>query len=193
MPTDEKLSQGLDAILDFLKIAERLKSTIRSAHTATGRQESVAEHTWRLCLMGALLHPYYPELDLSRLLKILLIHDMGEIINGDIPAIYQDPNQDKTSEERMDFLQVLSPLPERQQEELLLLWDEYNEVKTPEAKVAKAIDKLETLLQHVQGDNPKDFDYGFNLDYGAKYTKVDPIITYLRQQLDGWTKERMSS
>ena len=192
MEDDKKLAEDLDGILDFLKIAEQLKSTLRSAHSATGRVESVAEHTWRLCLMAVLLQRHYPKIDLTRLLQILLIHDMGEIINGDIPAICQDPTKDKNDEERADFRKVIQPLSKEQQEEFLGLWDEYNEVQTPEAKLAKGLDKLETLLQHVQGDNPKNFDYEFNLGYGSKYTDIDPVITYLRRQLDEWTRARMS-
>jgi len=190
MEDNKKLVEELDGILAFLKVAEQLKSTLRSAYSATGRTESVAEHTWRLCLLAVTLGPQYPQIDQLRLLKILLIHDMGEIIHGDIPAIHQDPSKDKNEEERADFLQVVEPLPEQTRIEFVKLWDEYNEVKTPEAQLAKALDKLETLLQHVQGDNPKDFDYGFNLNYGTKYTKLDPVISYLRETLDGWTQER---
>ncbi len=192
MAINEDMRQELDGIIEFLKIAEQLKSTTRSAHSSTGRHESVAEHTWRLCLLALLLSRYYPKLDLVKLLKMLLIHDMGEIIGGDIPAIHQDPTQNKNEQERSDFQKILAPLPEDMREEFLSIWDEYDQVVTPEAKLAKALDKLETLLQHVQGDNPKHFDYGFNLDYGSQYTGLDGITTYIREQLDNWTRQRMS-
>ena len=122
---------------------------------------------------------------------MLVLHDLGEIINGDIPAIHQDPTADKNEEERTDFLKVIDPLSEGLKQEFLRLWDEYNEAKTEEAQLAKALDKLETILQHVQGKNPADFDYAFNLGYGSNYTDLDDIIRYLRSRIDTWTKERM--
>ncbi|MEM6768873.1 MAG: HD domain-containing protein, partial [Bacteroidota bacterium] len=172
MQFSQEIQQELDSIISFLKVAEGLKNTLRSSHTSNGREESVAEHTWRLCLLAIMLQKYYPNINFNRLVKILLIHDMGEIINGDIPAIYQDPTVDKSQEERKDFLEVIAPLNEEQQQEMLELWDEYNEVSSPEAKLAKALDKIETVLQHLDGKNPDDFDYAFNLGYGTKYTSI---------------------
>ncbi|MEL6194110.1 MAG: HD domain-containing protein [Bacteroidota bacterium] len=185
------IQQDLDSIISFMKVAEGLKNTLRSSHTSNGREESVAEHTWRLCLLAMMLQKYYPNINYNRLLKILLIHDMGEIINGDIPAIYQDPAVDKSQEERKDFLEVISPLTAEQQAEMLELWDEYNEVSSPEAKLAKALDKIETVLQHLDGKNPDDFDYVFNLGYGTKYTSLDPVISYLRGYVDDETRNRI--
>ncbi len=185
------IQQDLDSIISFLKVAEGLKNTLRSSHTSNGREESVAEHTWRLCLLAMMLQKYYPNINYNRLIKILLNHDMGEIINGDIPAIYQDPTVDKSHEERKDFLEVISPLTEEQQNEMLELWDEYNEVSSPEAKLAKALDKIETVLQHLDGKNPDDFDYEFNLGYGTKYTSLDPVISYLRGYVDDETRKRI--
>ena len=73
-------------LLDFLRAAESLKTVTRSAYTSQGRAESVAEHTWRLSLMALLLAPEFPEVDFARLIKICLVHDLGEAIGGDIPA-----------------------------------------------------------------------------------------------------------
>lgn len=182
--------QELLDILTFLKTAERLKSTLRSAHNSEGRQESTAEHTWRITLLAFALEKYYPEINFSKLIKMLIIHDLGEIINGDIPAIYQDPAVDKNDEERNDFLEVIEPLSVDLQAELLSLFDEYNAVETPEAKLAKALDKLETLLQHIQGKNPEDFDYAFNLTYGKPYTESDAITSFLRSIIDNQTQQR---
>ena len=184
--TQERLSQ----ILTFLRAAESLKSTLRSGYTATGRPESVAEHTWRLCLLVLVLAPEFPEVDAHRLMKICLIHDLGEALRGDIPAPLQDPNVDKSQSEREDLLELLSPLPELQRSEILELWEEYEQATTPEAKLAKAFDKLETLLQHTQGQNPPDFDYAFNLDYGRKYTELNVQTRQLRAWIDEETRKR---
>ena len=183
-------ASDLTGFLDFLRGAERLKDTVRSSHTSNGRQESVAEHTWRLCLMALLLHDRFPDVDFSRLVKICIIHDLGEAIGGDIPAPDQSEAGGKAKQERRDLLALLKPLPARQQKEIVDLWDEYETATTAEAQLAKALDKLETILQHTQGANPPDFDYLFNLEYGREYTSGTPTIEALREVLDKETRRR---
>lgn len=75
-------------------------------------------------------------------------------------------------------------------DELLALWDEYEAARTPEARLAKAVDKLETILQHTQGRNPPEFDYAFNLGYGRAYTAAPPLVAALRTLLDAETERR---
>jgi putative hydrolase of HD superfamily len=181
----------ITGILDFLRAAEGLKTTTRNAWTSAGTQESVAEHTWRLCLMAMVLHPRLPDVDIARLLKMCLIHDLGEIIRGDVPA----PDQaglpaGKATEERQDLLTVIKSLPRASQDEIIELWDEYETGATAEARLAKGLDKLETILQHTQGMNPPGFDYGFNLGYGRDYTGPHPLLAGIRAELDAATSRR---
>jgi putative hydrolase of HD superfamily len=183
----------LTGILDFLRRAEQLKDTTRTAHTSQGRQESVAEHTWRLCLMASLLHEHRPDIDLAKLLRMCLIHDLGEAVNGDTPAPEQVAGEAKAQRERADLLDLLSALPSRLRDDVLALWDEYEAGATPEAAMAKGLDKLETILQHVQGHNPASFDYRFNLSYGQQYTAHDEVIAALRRTLDGETANRAAA
>jgi len=182
-------------ILDFLRQAERLKNVTRSGFTSEGRPESVAEHTWRLCLMAMLLRESFPEVDFARLVKICIVHDLGEALGGDVPAPEQarsaaEGKPAKAADERRDLLALLEPLPEPLRAEIIELWDEYEAAKTPEARLAKALDKLETILQHTQGDNPPDFDYRFNLGYGREHTAGDPLIEAIRRILDEETERR---
>jgi putative hydrolases of HD superfamily len=177
----------LEGILAFLRAAERLKMVTRSGWTSAGEPESVAEHTWRLCLMAMLLYGRDPGIDLARLLNMCLIHDLGEAIGGDVPAPAQTARGSKAAVERADFLELTAPLPPALRAELVELWDEYEAATSPEAKLAKGLDKLETILQHTQGKNPSDFDYAFNLGYGQRYTDVDPILAALRARLDAET------
>ena len=183
-PDDE-----LDGILAFLRTAERLKSVTRSGWTAAGERESVAAHSWRLTLMAAVLADRFAEIDVARLLRICLVHDLGEALRGDIPAPAQ-AGGGKAEHERVDLLEVLAPLPERLRDQLAELWDEYEAARTPEARLAKGLDKLETILQHTQGANPADFDYRFNLGYGRQYTAVHPVLAAVRERLDRATAER---
>ena len=181
----------LAGVLDFLRAAEGLKTATRSGWTSTGRPESVAEHTWRLCLLALVLRPGLPEYDYARLLPMLVVHDLGEAIGGDVPAPEQAARGgSKAAQERADLLQLLAPLPESLQAELAALWDEYESAATPEARLAKALDKLETILQHNQGKNPADFDYRFNLAYGRQYTAAHPLVSTVRAMLDAETEQR---
>jgi putative hydrolase of HD superfamily len=186
----------LTGILDFLRAAERLKSTTRTGYTSAGTQESVAEHTWRLCLMAVVLAPAFPDVDLAKLVKICIIHDLGEAIHGDVSAPEQARRAasglatGKSELERRDLLELLAPLPVALRDEIASLWDEYEAAESPEAKLAKGLDKLETIMQHNQGLNPPDFDYRFNLGYGRKHTADIPLIAQVREILDRETEAR---
>jgi putative hydrolase of HD superfamily len=186
----------LAGVLDFLRGAERLKSTTRTGYTSTGQQESVAEHTWRLCLMAMVLRSEFPDVDFAKLVKFCIIHDLGEALHGDVSAPEQARrtalglNTGKADDERRDLLELLSPLPPRLRDEIAALWDEYEAAASPEAKLAKALDKLETIMQHNQGLNPADFDYRFNLGYGRKHTADIPLVAQVRKILDDETEQR---
>ena len=186
----------LAGVLDFLRAAERLKSTTRTGYTSEGHQESVAEHTWRLCLMALVLSPEFPDIDFAKLVKICIIHDLGEAIHGDVSAPEQARRAasglaaGKSDQERRDLQELLSPLPPALRDEITALWDEYEGAESPEAKLAKGLDKLETIMQHNQGLNPPDFDYRFNLGYGRRHTAEIPLIAQVRELLDRETEAR---
>lgn len=184
----------LAGTITFLQEAERLKNVLRSAHTSTGRPESTAEHSWRLALFAMLLEDQLPGLDFARILKLCVIHDLGEAIHGDIPAIHQTPGMpDKSARERADLATLAAPLPIRLREQLLALWDEYDAAATPEARIVKGLDKLETMIQHNQGKNPAHFDYAFNLGYGTQHTARHPLLAALRELVDAATRERAAA
>jgi putative hydrolases of HD superfamily len=185
------MASQLEGILEFLRAAESLKTTTRSGWTTAGEPESVAEHTWRLCLMALVFRPEFPDVDFEKLVKICIIHDIGEAIGGDIPAPEQARRgASKSDDERRDLLTLLRPLPDISRTEILALWDEYEAASSPEARLAKGLDKLETILQHTQGANPPDFDYRFNIGYGRDHTGRHPLLAELRQILDDATEAR---
>jgi putative hydrolases of HD superfamily len=186
----------LAGVLEFLRASERLKATHRSAYTSEGQQESVAEHTWRLCLMALVLAPEFPAVDFAKLVKICLVHDLGEAIGGDVPAPEQARRGEagvatgKGDDERRDLMALLEPLPTAIKTEIAALWDEYEAAQSAGAKLAKALDKLETIMQHTQGKNPPAFDYRFNLAYGREHTADPPLIAAIRAILDAETEQR---
>lgn len=181
----------LQGLLTFLRQAERLKTVTRTAWTSEGKRESTAEHSWRMGLFALSLRPWFAELDFERVLALVLVHDLGEAIHGDISAVLQAGAPPKLEQERRDLATLLAPAPEAVQALVSALWEEYNAAATPEAKFVKAVDKLETILQHNQGENPADFDYAFNLPYGQAYTAYHPVIARIRAELDAGTRARV--
>jgi putative hydrolase of HD superfamily len=191
---DENDVTDVDGLLEFLRSTEKLKVTRRSAYTSEGEPESVAEHSWRVCVMALALQNELRDVNIGKLLAMCVVHDLGEAIAGDVPAPEQarrlaaDPTATKSAAERQDLLTLVAPLPEAVRASIVALWDEYEAAVSPEARVAKALDKLETILQHTQGKNPTDFDYRFNLGYGRAFTADRPIIVRLRELLDRETE-----
>lgn len=175
-----------DAYLAFFRSAGALKDTLRNSWTASGRRESVAEHSWRLALVAVALEDELPGIDHKRLLQMLILHDLGEAVGGDVPAPLQG-GADKTAVERADLARLLAPLPPGVAARLTALWEECAAAVTPEARVAKGLDRFETVLQHVEGANPPDFDYAFNLGYGRAHTDASPIVAALREPVDAET------
>ena len=180
------------AILGFLDEANRLKDTLRSGRTPQGRQESTAEHSWRLCLLAILLGDTLEGVNLLRLIKICIVHDLGEAISGDVPATDQRAGDDRAARERADLVTLCAPLPDDLKAEMIALWDEYAAAQTPEAVMAKGLDKIETMLTHSTGSNPADFDYGFNLSYGVEATDRHPLLASIRSHVDVRTRRRAS-
>jgi putative hydrolase of HD superfamily len=183
-------SDRLSGALDFLREAERLKSTLRSGYTSTGRPESTAEHTWRLCLMALVFSDEFENVDLMHLIKLCIVHDLGEALSGDIPAVLQTEGSGKSAQERADLEVLTKALHPTKRAEILALWEEYEAASSAEAILAKGLDKLETILQHNQGQNPASFDYAFNLGYGRKQTAAHPVLAEIRAILDQETRER---
>ncbi len=183
----------MEKLISFIEEAEKLKSVTRTAWTGEGRRESTAEHSWRLALFAGIISDCFPELDLSKILIMSLIHDMGEIYEGDISAALCPDQEEKYRAEYRAVQSVFSILPEPQAGRLMNIWMEYNENSTPEAKLVKALDKAETIIQHNQGDNPADFDFGFNLEYGREYFEDNGVLKLLRSMIDEKTKQKMTT
>lgn len=184
-------SGEVGAYTDFIKEAEGLKSTLRTAWTAEGRRESTAEHSWRLALFAGVMCREFPELDREKVLMMCLVHDLGERYSGDISAALRPDADDKLNQEREDIQRICRFLPKEGAGEVYGLWEEYSQGITPEARFVKALDKAETIIQHSQGRNPAGFDYAFNLDYGKEYFGRDERLEVLRGLIDAETRKRM--
>ena len=143
-------------ILEFLHIAENLKKLIRHSWLSDGRQESVAEHTWRMSIMFLLIEPHLGiKIDALRTLEMIVIHDIIEALVGDVPAFETfNPavKQEKIRMETQAINQIRATLNNETGEKFYALWHEFEDKLTDEAKVANAIDKLEAQIQHNEAD-----------------------------------------
>jgi putative hydrolases of HD superfamily len=150
------MKKELKNILEVISLAERLKSELRHSWLSDGRQESVAEHTWRMALMAVLLEPYLDEeVDMARMLKMILVHDLVEIEAGDIPAfkvMTEEAKAVKLEKELAAIEKLREQLGTGIGQHVYELWHEFEDKVTYEAKVANALDKLEVRLQHNHAD-----------------------------------------
>lgn len=178
-------------IINFIEEVEKLKSVVRTAWTSSGRRESTAEHSWRLALFACVIAQYLPELNISKVIIMSLIHDIGEIYEGDISAALEPDKDEKYNTEYQAAHAVFTLLSNSQAKNMMDIWVEYNDNLTPEAKLVKALDKAETIIQHNQGNNPKDFNYEFNLEYGKNYFEYNDILKQLRVIIDEKTKQKI--
>ena len=158
--------------IDFLNKIEKLKCNTRHSWTSSGRQESVAEHSWRLAVMAMLCADEYPELDMNKVIKMCLIHDFGEAITGDIPAFLK--NEQNEIDEDNAVADLLAELPSDFCIELRALFDEMNARETAEAKLFKSLDNLEALISHNEADISTwlPLEYEENLIYGHRNAPV---------------------
>lgn len=180
-------------LLKILRVAEKLKCNTRHCVTSTGRAESVAEHSWRLALMAMLLTGEFPELDLNRVIRMCLIHDLGEAFTGDIPTFVKTDADSRREDDLFDrWIQTL-PADVRGEWESLL--EEMNAQKTGEAKLYKALDRLEAVIQHNESDIDSwlPLEYSLQLTYGAENVRFSPYLRELKQEIDQWTREKIAA
>lgn len=178
-------------LLEALKVAERLKDTTRHCYTAKGRHESVAEHCWMMTLMAFLMRDEFPEVDMDKVIRMCIIHDLGECFMGDIPSFEKSSEHENLEEELLD--NWVSSLPSPYAQEMRTLYAEMNARKTPEARVYKAIDGLEAVIQHNISDLstwiPK--EYELNLTYADDKVAFSDYLKALREEVRKDTIEKI--
>ncbi len=179
-------------LFSILHQAEKLKCVTRHCDTTSGRRESVAEHSWRLALMALLVSDEFPDLDMDKVIRMCLIHDLGESFTGDIPAF------DKKNDHRAAEQQALNgwvagfPQPARGQFQALLA--EMEAMSTDEARLYKALDNLEAVIQHNEGDISSwlPLEYELQLTYGSDKVGFSPYLVGLKAELDAWTRQKIA-
>ncbi len=172
---------------DYIKIIntfEAMKRNTRHSWLSDGRHESVAEHSWRLTLMAYFIKDEFPEADMDKVLKMCIFHDIGEAFTGDIPAFLKTSEDEKSEENTVE--KFIVTLPEEYRNELAALFDEMNKLKTPEAKIYKALDKMETLIQHNEADISTwlPLEYELNLIYGENEVQFSEYMKELKKAVN---------
>lgn len=170
-------------LLEALQIAERLKDATRHCYTKNGRHESVPEHSWMMTLMAYFMKDEFPEVDMDKVVRMCIIHDLGECFTGDIPTFDKTAVHEE-NEETLLYSWVRT-LPENYANEMIALYEEMAERKTIESKIYKAIDGLEALIQHNISDLstwiPK--EYELNKTYADDKVAFSEYLTELREEI----------
>ncbi|MBW4624220.1 MAG: HD domain-containing protein [Brasilonema octagenarum HA4186-MV1] len=143
-----RLTQQIQFIIEIDKLKQILRQTLL---TDGSRRENSAEHSWHLAIMAVVLAEYAPEgVDLSRAIKMLLIHDLVEIDAGDTFCYDVQGNESKQEREAQAALRLFGLLPADQASELRSVWEEFETLQTPTAKFAAALDRIQPLLHNQQ-------------------------------------------
>ena len=181
------------ALLDVLHIAERLKDELRHCETSRGRRESVAEHSWRIALMALFMQDEFPELDINKVIRMCLIHDLGECFTGDIPTFLKSASDEKKEDTALFSWVALLPAPYNA--ELAALYTEMGALQTDEAKLYKALDKLEAVIQHNESDirSWEPLEYDLNRTYAYDAVAFSPYLTKLREAVREDTEEKIKA
>jgi putative hydrolase of HD superfamily len=152
--------------IEFIKEVDKLKYILRKTKLFnSNRNENDAEHSWHLSVMAIVLagHANF-KVDLLKVIKMLLIHDIVEIDAGDTFIYDTQKNHENTAQEREAARRIFGILPEHQAEELIAIWEEFEEQQTNEAKFARAMDRLEPLLQNTSNNGGTWNEFGVNYD-----------------------------
>ncbi len=178
-------------LIEFLTLVEPLKHRLRHAWGADGRQESVAEHSWRLCLMAELLREEFPDTDMNKVIAMGLVHDFGEAITGDIPSFYKTDAHEQEEEKAVESL--LAKLPPAVRSRFSNLFAEMEELSTPEAKLWKALDNLEAVLTHNEAPLSSwiELEYTENIRYGEENVAFSPWMQALKAELNADSRKKI--
>ena len=178
-------------LLAVLHTAERLKDTTRHCYTSQGRHESVAEHSWRVTLMAYLMRDEFPELDMDKVMQMCLIHDLGECFTGDIPS-FEKTAADTAREDGL-LARWVAGLPQPYCRDMAALYAEMDALETPEARLYKALDKLEAVIAHnespISSWLPREYD--LNLTYADEHVAFSPYLTVLRAAIRRETEAKI--
>ena len=170
-------------LIDTLILAEKLKDTMRHCYTTNGRRESVAEHCWMASLMAYFMKDEFPDVDMDKVIRMILIHDLGECFTGDIPVFNKTMEHEEKEKELL--YNWVKTLPGEFADEMLALYEEMEKRETLEARVFKAIDGMEAVLQHNISDIATWLpnEYELNQTYATDKVEFSEYLKEVREEL----------
>jgi putative hydrolases of HD superfamily len=191
MQTDRLLQQ-----IEFIKEIDKIKYIQRRTKLINSdRHENDAEHSWHLAMMTIVLAEYSnTPIDVLKVLKMVLIHDIVEIDTGDVFLHDTTKNHDNTEEETIAAKRIFGILPPEQAAAFISIWEEFEEGQTNEAKFAKAMDRFEPLLQNAsnKGGTWAEYNVGYQKVFDTAY-KIkkgsETIWSYTEELLDRSVEE----
>ena len=159
-------SDKLAKQIDFIKEIDKVKYIQRKTKLFNSdRNENDAEHSWHLALMALVLAEHSNEqIDILKVIKMVLIHDIVEIDAGDTFIYDSQKNHSNTDEERLAAQRIFGLLPQEQRDELIAIWEEFEAGESSEAKFARSMDRLEPLLQNTSNKGGTWNEFGVNYD-----------------------------
>lgn len=183
--SDDVLTQQLT----FLKEIDRLKGVVRQSPLLDkSRKENSAEHSWHLAMYAWLLQQYAAEpINASRVMQMLLVHDIVEVDAGDTPVHSNHSRQEQADRELEAAVRLFALLPEKQGADLMALWQEFENAATADAKFAKALDRFQPLLVNVFTGGGTWSESGISYDqvierYGPTISRGAPELWRLCEQ-----------
>ena len=189
----------MQAIIDFIREVDRLKGVERKTKPlGLQRYENSAEHSWQLAIMVLSLSRFSPApIDVLRTIKMLLLHDVGEIDTGDTTVYATEIRNEKKAEELAAVERICGMLPKELGDEFVALWMEFEEAETPEAKFAHAMDHSVPIIINLANNGQSWRENGIRCEQVIKRngpaveTGCPALWAYLKEKLDeaqrrGW-------
>lgn len=181
--------------LNFIVEVEKLKDVHRKTRpVGLDRFENSAEHSWHVCLIALMLRKFSnEEINVDRVIKMLLIHDLGEIDTGD-SIIYESETRELKSKEAAGVERILSMLPNGMGKEFMELWHEFESDETPDSRFAKAVDRIPPLLHNIHGGGHSWKEHGITKDQVFSLNQriakgSEEVWSVMRNMLEGAVSE----
>ena len=191
MPPDSP--DRLTAQMAFLNEADKLKSIVRGTTLCDGsRHENSGEHSWHIALYALTLGEHAPaNVDISRVISMLLLHDLVEIDAGDAPIFGDHDLAEMAAAEDAAATRIFGLLPADQGQAFRTLWDEFEANQTPDARFAKSLDRFQPPNQNLASGGGSWIDY--NIDYATFRARVGARIKHGAPNLWSWLKPRAAA
>lgn len=178
----------LQQMIDFILETDKLKNVYRQTWiTEQSRRENSAEHSWHLALMALLFmdHANKPNLDMLKVIKMLLIHDIVEIDAGDTFAYDMKGHEDKVAREQLAAQRIFGLLPQEKRDELMDLWHEFEAHESEESRFAHALDRLHPMLLNFHTEGAAWKEHGIKVEQVLSRNRViedgsEPLWDYAK-------------